>query len=42
MGGAGSVKEWRDCRTGVSYGGFPYAHWRQGSGASVISTYSAS
>ena len=29
VGGAGSVCEWRDSRTGVLYNGFPYAHWTE-------------
>ena len=40
MGGAGTVQEWRDCRTDVVYNGFPCAHWMQGSSGPEISGYS--
>ena len=37
MGGAGTVKQWRDARSGVLYDGFPYAQWTH-SGTATITT----
>ena len=38
MGGASTVKEWRDARSGHLYSGFPYAKWTRVDNEPVIIT----